>query len=448
MDAVIWGLLGPESVGSERRTRTLNLGATVRSFNDLAVPGMGGVWFGKQLFLATLGVAVAEQARAARRRVSNIEVANAIEALGCWLALHHNGWGRDPRVRGANKMRRVAEQDLSFDRVRKPSFYVTQPMRQATIQPLRDLGLIESAGERFNGFTCSETGEAFINAVAGHLKPSNRSVTEHLVNWVKGENVALNTPTLRQALSPMVELPALSREILRERICAGNTVDSHRRANALRWVESRRGELKAPVDWKVKPEMLDEDHWRDLHVGSLFFIARDAAILLLDQIEEIMGSSSDRRLRLSDSLPPIVSERCRTLRLAAADFLSQAADPTPNPEANKFCRECSEPSTDTDVLRNLIAREGRVLQLKGNDIVPGSAFAGKKMSDPEMFGAKMTDIGRSDEEGGTETPPPVGAHWPPGISHRIKNLFLMNIDLKGDLDSWLTGNAAAEGETL
>ncbi len=171
---------------------------------------MGGVWFGKQLFLATLGVAVAEQARAARRRVSNIEVANAIEALGCWLALHHNGWGRDPRVRGANKMRHVAAQDLSFDRVRKPSFYVTQPMRQATIQPLRDLGLIESAGERFNGFTCSETGDAFINAVAGHLKPSSRSVTEHLISWVNGENVALNTPTLRQALSPMVELPRLS----------------------------------------------------------------------------------------------------------------------------------------------------------------------------------------------------------------------------------------------
>lgn len=45
---------------SERRTRTLSLGATVRAFNDLAVPGLGGVWFGKQLLLATLGVAIAE----------------------------------------------------------------------------------------------------------------------------------------------------------------------------------------------------------------------------------------------------------------------------------------------------------------------------------------------------------------------------------------------------
>ena len=47
---VTWGLLGPESIAIERRTRTLNLGACVRTFNDLAVPGLGGVWFGKQLF--------------------------------------------------------------------------------------------------------------------------------------------------------------------------------------------------------------------------------------------------------------------------------------------------------------------------------------------------------------------------------------------------------------
>jgi hypothetical protein len=58
-----WGLLGPEFLQNTRRTRTLGLGASVRRFNDLAVPGLGGVWYGKQLLLATLGVAVAEAAR-------------------------------------------------------------------------------------------------------------------------------------------------------------------------------------------------------------------------------------------------------------------------------------------------------------------------------------------------------------------------------------------------
>lgn len=100
-----WGLLGPEKLASERRTRTLGLGATVRAFNDLAVPGMGGVWFGKQLLLATLGVAVAEGVRNAHKRAQNIEVANAVEAIACWLALNNSDRKSDPRLRGATKMR-------------------------------------------------------------------------------------------------------------------------------------------------------------------------------------------------------------------------------------------------------------------------------------------------------------------------------------------------------
>ncbi len=38
MVEVTWGLLGPEMLNSERRTRTLGLGTAVRKFNDLAVP--------------------------------------------------------------------------------------------------------------------------------------------------------------------------------------------------------------------------------------------------------------------------------------------------------------------------------------------------------------------------------------------------------------------------
>ena len=40
----IWGLLGPESLPSARRVRTLGLAAAVRRFNERAVPGIGGVW--------------------------------------------------------------------------------------------------------------------------------------------------------------------------------------------------------------------------------------------------------------------------------------------------------------------------------------------------------------------------------------------------------------------
>jgi len=383
---VTWGLLGPESIAIERRTRTLNLGACVRTFNDLAVPGLGGVWFGKQLFLATLGVAIAEQVRNSGHRATNIEVANAIEALGCWLALDHNKWNSDPRVRGATKMR--LRTDLAFAQVRKPSFYVTQPMRQATIQPLRAFGFVESSGERFSGFSCNVTGEDFIDAVCGEFRPSNRSVMEHLVRWAKGEPVSLKTPELRRALSPIEAMTTLGREFLRERAVAGGNHESQRRKDVFQWIDHRRTNPKLQIAWDTKPKMLEEDHWRNLHTGSLFFITRDAAINVLDQ----------------------------------------NYDPSPNSDATVFCRQCND-SEDSRMIENLLLREGRVLQQKGNDVVPGSAFRGSPIAEPETA--------RSDEEGGEETQIPNNIQWPPGISRRVRNLFLFNLDLRGELDRWL-----------
>ncbi len=182
-----WGLLGPEFLPDSRRTRTLGLGATVRLFNDLAVPGLGGVWYGKQLLLATLGVAVAEEARSRKAKVQNIEVANAIEALACWLAFKKNGWSRDARLRGNTKLQH--KKDFSFQSVRQRNFYVTQPMRMATVQALPALGFVESDGAKFNAFRCikqinefrengGKTKDAFTFAeeVTKEFKPHKRSV--------------------------------------------------------------------------------------------------------------------------------------------------------------------------------------------------------------------------------------------------------------------------------
>ena len=95
-----WGILGPGSVESVRRVRTLQLAATTRDFNERAVPGLGGVWFGRQLFLATLGLRVAERATARGSRAGKIAVANAIEALACWLAIKAGLGAGERRVRG------------------------------------------------------------------------------------------------------------------------------------------------------------------------------------------------------------------------------------------------------------------------------------------------------------------------------------------------------------
>lgn len=424
---VAWGLLGPEKLGVERRTRTLGLGATVRAFNDRAVPGLGGVWFGKQLLLATLGVAVAECARLSGKRVRNIEVANAVEALACWLALNQNEWQRDARLRGATKMR--GKTDLSFANMRQPSFYVTQPMRQATVQPLRALGLMDSTGERFNAFVCTQLGREFVDAVCADCYPYNRTVLDHLSGWASGthEKVQHSAP-LTKALSPLESMPHDARALLRERIVLGAGTDASRRRNALDWVEWLRSRLDRQVIWDTKPHMLSEGHWKDLHAGALFFTTRDAAIALLDQVEAHIANQSVQKLSLDKPLPGPIVAKIRALQQDGQAFLDNGYDPSPGVEASIFCRECTE-RDDARLLEYLLAREGRALRHYGRDILPGVAFRGGQLTQPEAA--------RSTEEEGAEADVGRTIPLPDGISHRVSNLFMLNLDLHGELEGWL-----------
>jgi hypothetical protein len=434
LGAIAWGLLGPETLASERRTRTLGLAATVRSLNDLAVPGLGGVWFGKQLLLATLGVAVAERVRDSGRRAQNIEVANAVEALACWLALNSTGWKRDPRLRGALKM--SGKKDLSFAIVCKPSFYVTQPMRQATVQPLRALGMVDAKGERFSAFRCTKHGTDYINAAWAGFKPHKRSVLEHLAMWVLGIHDDVKTsPGLVRALSPLEPMSESACEFLRERIVQGVGPEATRRRNTLKWVESLRKET-GQIDWDVKPTMVDELHWRDLRAGALFFTARDAAISLLDEIESHISNAADQRLSTDTALPEDFVDKINSLREQAQAFLDDNYDPSPEREATMFCRECTE-KVDARLLERLVRRDGHVLRQRGGDILPGVAFRGIRVSPP--------GTARSPEEEGAEAAVGQVIPLPEGISHRVRNLFLLNLDLGNELGKWLTKRTDNKG---
>ena len=433
----VWGLLGHQRIGSERRTRTLGLGAAVREFNDRAVPGLGGVWFGKELFLALLGIRVAEELRSRNRRFQNIETANAVEALGCWLAMLNHKGARDPRLRGTTKLR--GKSDFSFLIARRPGFYVTQPMRQATVQSLRAFGFVESPGERFNSYACTEIGEEFIEAVCGLNRPFNRRVLDHLVNWGEGQDAGTSAP-LTNVLSPLTGMPKRACQILRHQLVTGVGTDPKRRQQALAWVEELRANDKTAGSWKKNTKTIDEDHWHDLQAGGYFFQTRDAAIRLLEEIEVQLAKekAASRRLSLDSPLSEVVLRLCNELRKCAEAFHRYGHDPSPLQLAGSFCRECLD-GDDPAVIEKLVARDGRVLRLRHREIAPGIAF--------RVDRASANETSRSAEEEGVETEFSDQIQLPPGISHRVRNLYLLNLDLRGELNHWL-GTTEKSGATL
>jgi hypothetical protein len=436
MTELCWGLLGPEKLESKRRTRTLGLAPTVRKFNDLAVPGMGGVWYGKQLFLATLGVAVADHLSDCGKGISKIPTTNAIEALACWIGLKENGWKSDPRLRGALKMQTKREPDLLFSKMRRPNFYVTQPMRMATVQALPALELVESKGERFNSFACNTNGLTFIEYACSSSRPYNTTVLAYLTAWAKGEKSGVTTHALSKVLNPMEALAQSACEFLRERIVQKDGEQGARRRAALAWVERLRTAPQNDFDWNARPAELEGPHWDDLHAGTLFFEVRDAAIDLLNHVETMIATRGEGRMSLSEPLDGSIREHIAAVRDLANQFLAKNCDHSPDRQASAFCNECLL-QEDKKVLENIVKRDGRVLRLRDNLIVPGDASQRLEegSADPEL----------EKNEDNSEEPKKV-IPLPEGISGRLRNLFLLNADLHGEMMKWIDAAQSSGGD--
>ncbi|CAK0759115.1 conserved hypothetical protein [uncultured Gammaproteobacteria bacterium] len=419
-----WGLLGPEQLAGSRRTRTLGLGAAVRKFNQLAVPGLGGVWFAKQIFLATLGVRIADRLRPISTNVKAINIANAVEALACWGAFNSNLWASDPRLRGRQKL--AGKDGLTFTRLCQPRFYVTQPMRMATVETLVDLGFVEPGSQRFNSFRCTQAGMDLIEAATADYKPYNATVEDYLFNLASNDETIPNTPALQDALSPLVVMHPDAQALIHYKLCggAGLNPEAARRKNALGWVRSL--DVKKPAGWEAKPTLLDANHWDDLRLGARFFTVRDAAIDVLNAIEAQMAPLAAPKLTADAAYKLSPVQKCLgAVREAAQRFLDENKDPTEGRMATAFCRECIEEDSAA-IIRNLVKRDDRVLRLVGNDVLPGAAFS------------RQPQAGTLDEEG--EGP---GANnsgrvpVPADISGRIRNLYLLDLDIQGRLGEFL-----------
>lgn len=426
MNTFRWGLLGPGGLSSTRRSRSLGINTAIRYYNERAVPGLGGVRFAKQVFLATLGVLVAQKARQNGAKVKNIEVTNAIEALACYLALERNNWTTDVRLRGSTKLA-GKEKDFSFARAKQPSFYVTQPMRMACVQTLPALGLVESNGQQFNAFSYSQRGESFIEHACRQFRPANQSVISYLTKWVLGDGIQTNSNKLSLALSPLEPLPAQACKLLREYLVQDTYIEPSlhgRRSAALAWVDELRNQKASTAQWSVQPASITEPHWQDLKNGAQFFKVRDSAIKVLNTLENYLGQQHERALCLQQELPKVLTLPLKKLNADAQVFLKATGEQEDS--ARAFCTECSNVDAKK-VIQSLVKRDSVVLKLSGAQIRPGSAFYGSGLIniDPETQGQEELSVGNN-------------IQLPAYISRRLHNLFLLNADLQGDLLQWVS----------
>ena len=431
MSYLNWGLLGPDTVISTRRTRTLGLGSAVRFFNEQAVPGVAGIWYGKQFLYPLLGIAMATKFRQEGIKVTNINCANAVEALACLLAFEQNKWKSDSRLRGITKLSGTT--DLSFKAVSKPGFYVTQPMRMASVRALPALGLVQYDANRFNQYELSENClKKFKFAIESH-GIYGKELFNNIISWTQNNNNIGHSlkKHLAEALSPLAPMDDSYIKIIKEVLNAGgrNALEAKRRRNALAWVESLRRDPRQILSWEKRPIMIDEEHWHDLMSGAAFFNAQEKSMRVLDAIEAYLYKSSNKNIGSFDlsasEVPESVKTKISELRSASKKFLDLNHT---EKISHQFCSECAS-LDDKQVLRHLVARDNRVIRLVGSRISRGSEFtyAVEDEIDNDTVEVKSSDIDLNNQ--------PIS--WPENISGRMVNLFLLNADLNHDLNQWI-----------
>lgn len=426
-----WGLLGGEQLGGTRRVRALGLGATVRFFNERAVPGLGGVWFGKQMILALLGIHIAEALRREGRGTSNIMAANAVEALAVWSTFSRNGWSRDARLPGFFKLRRHPSQEFpTFIQAGSRAFYVIQPMRIGTRDALAMLGFVSAINRRFNSYELTARGLALLEITCPRARPA-------LQAWAGGERLPVRRKAIIEELDPTQPLPERAREILREAFVSGPDFERHRRRQALAFVEGLHSRPGGHTAWDQQPrEIADVAHWADMRTGARLSGVIEAAAgegaddSVLGCIEARMGAAGIRKLPLRDTIDIGLQLAIDRLRERAGAFLSAGHDPSPERAATVFCSDCIQADAETLVAR-LVARDGRILRLVDGTILAGSAFRGQPLREPNPNDATEEGQDESLIEAPKDTIPPL----PEGISRRIRNLAALAPDLRAAPDN-------------
>jgi hypothetical protein len=260
---------------------------------------------------------------------------------------------------------------------------------------------VEEKLERFNSFTLSQNGRDFVDTSCEWYEPCwhTQGVIALLVDWIKNDELkAKNCSQLAKALMPHIPLPRNGMAILRERLETGQ--GSVRRRAVFTFT-------KTPWESWEKTAGMDSEHWNDLYAGSRLFLARDAALDVLNSVESRM--TAQKPLSLAEAvMDEDTVGRIAALRGYALQFLDAYRDQ--HVESKIFCERCCD--DDTAVLRELVRRDGHCLVLSDDGIRPGPVFLG-----PDRHVSREAE----EEEDSSSPDAEDQAGLPEGISPRVRN---------------------------
>ncbi|EAT08882.1 DNA polymerase III subunit epsilon [Sphingomonas sp. SKA58] len=310
---------------------------------------------------AVLAIALCEdeEVQVHCRSPRRLQTANAIEARVMWTALRKGG--DMSRGIGHRKLANRGEGDATFRALARQGAYVTQPLRMRTVQALPALGFVSSGGTRFNDYSLAEPG--------GEICEIYRREYNALKRWM----MEYESPKSLKHLFPSGKVREEARQIIQRQLLERGR-DSNRR-RALQELGMRGAALLASA--KACPPPLSRDHFADIRAGIAFIDLRDAALAVLNQVENYLQKQGGRPSKATCgqlARNTAVAEKLAFLTSTAKQMLDHV-DSSSGHSAHSFARICL--GSATNVISSLARRDGTVVIEQGDHLFLGPAAGGE-----------------------------------------------------------------------
>lgn len=395
-----WYSPEPDDFTAERLTLDFGLRAADQFYRELVVPGLGRVWFVRQVSWPLAAIALHAEMKAEGNAPKPTAICHGIEALACKLEYFAPSDERSDRILGSRAFARDEGGTIrTFSQLRLQAQYVRNTHRAAATRTVRTgAGLGFASGQRFDLLELEPVGLAlaseFLNQSVG---PRNGGTLRGwLKQWIRGEReVPHSANTLLEALSP--ESPTRGeRDLVSARVLDAGGADGAKRKQ-LAEATGRAAEM--PDIENVIVERLRRAGHRtqgdEVIAARAFGAVLDRARSVVAELTRVIEPA-----RGGVAIADIVGDKgvrsaVRKLRTAAVQLVEKVklVDTAREPTSAIFA-DMIKKADDNDCVRHVVTRAGDVLCLAGGNVMRGGLFRVVRSSDsPDGIEEGSSSIG-------------------------------------------------------
>jgi hypothetical protein len=381
----MWGAAEPRDFAQMRLRLDFGLRRAVMGFNEWAVPGVGGVFFVRQLSWACMGLRLAAETETA---ATPARVAEALEAFASWIVVRSGvEVENEPRVQGKRKF--AGRKSLSFSDVVKGGAYVTVPFRRSATRALPGLNLCIREEARFSALALTPEGIELAELAFATGRQRGGDARRALKTWIQQDDKAVTKvhAAIKAALVP-AEVSEAEKLLVLKHIFA----DERRKVLAKL--------LRTHSDEKLQNEtgrksllggVHDVEHAARLATCFAFEDVRARLLIAAETIRiAIQGSAQEvRDLRARQDVVEAFDELGRE-----CDLMQASTAPGAPSDALSFCHEQSTSRALDDRITALAGRAPMVFSVIDGRIDQGVARTGKPLLTDDAYDTQETEIPR------------------------------------------------------